>query len=252
MRISILKYVLFSIIICFFEYAPNELCLERDVINFRNNRILADADNRFDLNSFYQSTLSLANQLNDYNDDDEEIIYIRNAINSQIKKHKESNTLPDLNNVDKKTKKLIGELRKELEEVKKELDNKRNSEIAIQPIQDKRITKKDENISVSEYEDFNKLENEENFLESEDDNFEDEYNKIKSSNNYKKFKINGKIKKHEKKLFKKMMIFMVSQFLIVVSGAWYLGILFIPYTFSIIKKCWKLLNFRFKLEKLPR
>ncbi|SBW38096.1 Protein of unknown function (DUF2031), putative, partial [Plasmodium berghei] len=73
MRVSILKYVLFSIVICSFEYSKNELYfvndrgiwLERNVINFRNNRILSYADNEFDLNGFYQSTLNLANQLGD-------------------------------------------------------------------------------------------------------------------------------------------------------------------------------------------
>ncbi|CDU16358.1 hypothetical protein YYC_05049 [Plasmodium yoelii 17X] len=54
MRVNILKYVLFTIVICSFEYAKNELyyvnerstCLERNVINFRNNRILADPYNK--------------------------------------------------------------------------------------------------------------------------------------------------------------------------------------------------------------
>ncbi|EAA19320.1 hypothetical protein [Plasmodium yoelii yoelii] len=150
MRISILKFVFFSIIICSFEYAKNELyfvnersiCLERNITKFRNNRILADVDNQFDLNDFYQSTLSLVDQFNDCNDD-EEITNLRNIIDSQIKKHKESNTLPDLNNVDKKTKKLIHGLHKEIEEFKKELDNKGDNELAIQPIHDKIIIKKE-------------------------------------------------------------------------------------------------------------
>ncbi|CAD2109190.1 fam-b protein [Plasmodium vinckei] len=92
-----------------------------------NNRILADADNRFYLNNFYESTLNLANQFSDYIDDDKEITNLRNNIDSHIKKDKESNISPNLNNVDEKTKNLIYELQKELEEVKKELDNKRNS-----------------------------------------------------------------------------------------------------------------------------
>ncbi|CDU17124.1 fam-b protein [Plasmodium yoelii] len=225
MRISNLKFVFFSNIICSFECAKNELYLvneriiylERNVINFRNNRILSDVDNRFDLNDFYQSTLSLANQLNEYNDDDEEMIYIQSATYSHVNMHNENNTLPDLNNVDNKTTKLIDELRKELEKVKKELDNKRNSEIAIQPIQDKIITKKYENISVSEHEYFNQLENEGNWLEIKYDHFEAEYNKIKSSNNYNEFKITGKLKKHEKSRFKKMTTFVGSLFDIIGS-----------------------------------
>ncbi|ETB57312.1 hypothetical protein YYC_04820 [Plasmodium yoelii 17X] len=64
MRVSILKFVFFSIIICFFEYAQNELYyvnerkiyLERNIPNFRNNKILADADNQLDLNSAYNKT----------------------------------------------------------------------------------------------------------------------------------------------------------------------------------------------------
>ncbi|SCL89515.1 fam-b protein [Plasmodium chabaudi chabaudi] len=95
--------------------------LERNVINFRNNMILADADSQFDLYDFYQSTSSLANQFNDYNDDDDKITNLRNIIDSHIKKHKESNILPNLNHVDKKTKILIRKLRKELEETQKGL-----------------------------------------------------------------------------------------------------------------------------------
>ncbi|CAD2088357.1 fam-b protein [Plasmodium vinckei brucechwatti] len=171
----------FPFIICFFEYAKKELhfinersiYFERNIINFRNNRTLADADNQCDLNSFYESTLSLANKFNDCNDGDEEITNIRNAIDSQIKHHKENNTLPNLNNVDKKTKKIIYELQKEFEEVKKYLDNERNDELATQPIQNKKIIKKDKNIPVSKNEHFKQLENYENALVSDDDSFED-------------------------------------------------------------------------------
>ncbi|CAD2110698.1 fam-b protein [Plasmodium vinckei petteri] len=160
MIVSILKFVLFSIIICSYEYAQNELYfinetnkyLEKNIINFRNNRVLADADNLFDLNNFYESTFSLANQFSDYIDDDEEITNLRNAIDSHIKNHKENNTLPNLNNVDGKTKKLIYELQKELEKVKKEINNIRNAKLAIQPIQEKGIIEMDENISVSNHE----------------------------------------------------------------------------------------------------
>ncbi|EAA15180.1 hypothetical protein [Plasmodium yoelii yoelii] len=156
--------------------------LERNVINFRNNRILSDADNHFDLNEFYQSTLNLANQFNEYNDDDKEIVYIRNAINSHIKKCKESNTLLNLKNVDIKAKKIINKFRKELEKLTKELDNKINDELGIQSIHDKIIIKKDENSSVSKHEDFKQFEN-------------DKYNEITSSSNYKKLKTNRNLKK---------------------------------------------------------
>ncbi|VEV58074.1 fam-b protein [Plasmodium vinckei vinckei] len=176
MRISILYFVFFSIIICSFEYGKNVLhfinesnvYLERNIINLENNRILADANNKLDLNHFYESTLSLADQLNDCSgedDDDEDTQKFRNIIYSHIKKHKESNTLPDLNNVDKKRKKIIYELQKELDEVKKELDevkkdigNIRNNKLETQPIQDKRIVNRDEVVSVSNYEDLNRHE----------------------------------------------------------------------------------------------
>ncbi|SCL87002.1 fam-b protein [Plasmodium berghei] len=133
--------------------------LEMNVINFRNNRILVYADNEIDLNEFYQSTLSLASQLGDCVEGNKEISHLRNIIDSHIKKHKENATLPNLNNLDKRTKKIIYKLQKELEEVKKELDNKSNSEITTKLIQDKIITKTGENNSVSEYEDFKQLEN---------------------------------------------------------------------------------------------
>ncbi|ETB56440.1 hypothetical protein YYC_05585 [Plasmodium yoelii 17X] len=170
MRVNILKYVLFSIVICSFEYSKNELYsvndrgiyLERDVINFRNNRILADVDNRFDLNEFYQSTLSLASQLGDCIEGNKEIAHLQNIIDTHIKKNKGSNTSLDLKTVDSKTKKLINELRTELEEVKKRVANKRNDELAIQSIHEKKIEKKDENSSMSEHEDFKQLENNEN------------------------------------------------------------------------------------------
>ncbi|SCL82989.1 Protein of unknown function (DUF2031), putative [Plasmodium berghei] len=165
MRVSILKYVLFSIVICSFEYSKNELYfvndrgiwLERNVINFRNNRILSYADNEFDLNGFYQSTLNLANQLGDCVEGKKEIEHLRNIIDSHIKEHKGSNTSLDLKNVDSKTKKIINELRKELEDVTKELDNKRSGAVAMQFLHDKRIIKKDENSSVSEHEDLKQL-----------------------------------------------------------------------------------------------
>ncbi|KEG00395.1 hypothetical protein YYE_04578 [Plasmodium vinckei vinckei] len=172
--------IFFPIIICFFEYVKKELhfinegiYFERNIINFRNNRTLADADNQCDLNKFYESALSLADKLNDYNDGDGEITNIQNSIDSQIKNHKENNTLPNLNNADKKTKKLIYELQIEFEEVKKDLDNKRNNELATQLIQNKKIIKKDKNISVSKNDHFKQLKNYENVLLSDDDSFED-------------------------------------------------------------------------------
>ncbi|SCL82031.1 Protein of unknown function (DUF2031), putative, partial [Plasmodium berghei] len=224
--------------------------LERDVINFKNNKILADVDNQFDFNEFYESTLSLASQLGDCIEGNKEIAYLQSIIDSHIKKHKENNTLPDLNNVDKKTKKLIDQLRKELEEIKKELNNKRSSEVEIQPIKDKIITKKNKNNSVSEQEDFKQLENEGNFLEINDDNFKDEYNEITSSSNYKKLKINRKLKKENKKLVKKFMVFMVSHFVILGSGGGYLILLVIPCMISVIKNCWKSLKLSFKKSEI--
>ncbi|CDS44987.1 fam-b protein [Plasmodium yoelii] len=208
MRVSILKFVLFSIFICFFEYVKNELYLvnerniyhERNITNFRNNRILADADNQFDLNEFYQSTLSLANQFNDDNDDDEEIKYLQNIIDSHVKKHKENNTLPDLNSLDKKTKKLIDELQKEIEETKKELDNIRNNKLAIEPIQNNPVSEEEE-----EEEDFKQLKNERNIVGNEhyevDPKIEDE----------------SKTKRELTKLTKKLMVRGVVLTLLVLS-----------------------------------
>ncbi|VTZ80299.1 fam-b protein [Plasmodium yoelii] len=227
MRVNILKYVFFSIIICFFEYAQNELytvnerniCLGRNVINFRSNRVLADADNQLNLNDFYQSTLSLANQLNEYNDydDDKEISFLRNTIDSHIKKHQENNTLPDINSLDKKTKKVIRKLQKELEEVKKELNNKSNSEMTTKLTQEE-ITKTDENNSVSEDEDFNQLENEVNTLETEN-------NQIDFSNN--NFKDKQKLKKMVKGLIIRGLLIVLFSLAIALSG-------FINITFVII------------------
>ncbi|CAD2110625.1 fam-b protein [Plasmodium vinckei] len=231
MIVSILKFVLFSIIICSYEYAQNELYfinetnkyLEKNIINFRNNRVLADADNLFDLNNFYESTFSLANQFSDYIDDDEEITNLRNAIDSHIKNHKENNTLPNLNNVDGKTKKLIYELQKELEKVKKEINNIRNAKLAIQPIQEKGIIEMDENISVSNHE--------EDILETN----RNEINNI------------IKLEKEEKKLAWQFLLLVVSFIVIVGLGAMKLLLLLAPLFFFIHKTWHKINKYRFKL-----
>ncbi|CAD2103421.1 hypothetical protein YYG_01653 [Plasmodium vinckei petteri] len=252
MRVRILKYVFFSIIICSFEYAKNELYfinerniyLERNIINFRNNRILADADNQFDLYDFYQSTSNLASQFNDCNDDDEEITNLQNAIDSHIKKHKENNTLPNLNNVNGKTKKLIHELQKELEEKKRELDNIRNYELSINPIQDKRIIKRDENMSVSEHEGTT--------LDTECYNFEDEYNEITSGISYNKIELDENYKKSFKKFLKSWFVHVASYLVIMSSGSWAAAVILIPSTISLIKNFGEHVKIFFKLQKMPK
>ncbi|CAD2086351.1 fam-b protein [Plasmodium vinckei lentum] len=275
MGVSIFKLVFFSIIICSFEYVQNELhyvnersvSLERNIINFRNNRILADADNQFDLNNFYQSTSSLESQFNGYNDDCEEIKNLKNIIDSHIKNHRESNTAPKLNNANEEAKKLIHELRKELEEAKKELDNISSNELEIQPIHDKRKLKKDENISVSEHENFKQFENYENNLESENDNFkqfenyennlenendnfENKYNEIASSDIYKEIEINKNPKKKLKKNFKNKAMPIVGFSKIIESKSWHLALLLTPNVFSVIKDSWK--RFKFHIKKLKK
>ncbi|EAA21917.1 hypothetical protein [Plasmodium yoelii yoelii] len=230
-------------------YLVNErsINLERNVTNFRNNRILADVDNQFDLNDFYQSTLNLVDQFNDCNDD-EEITKLRNIIDSQIKKHKESNTLPDLNNVDKKTKKLVNELRTELEEIKKELDNKMNGELAMQPINDKRIIKKDENSSVSEHEDFKQLESFEKKLRTQKKKFKLEYYRIKLSKKYMELKINNKLKKKEEKLLKGLIVFSIITVLSMIAlGTMKLLLILAPAVFLLFKSWRKVREYRFKL-----
>ncbi|CAD2099588.1 fam-b protein [Plasmodium vinckei brucechwatti] len=223
---------------------------EKNITNFRNNRILADADNQFDLNNFYESTLSLVNQFSDYIGDDE-IPNLRNAINSHIKGHKENNRFPNLNNVDRKTKNLIYELQKELEEAKKELDNIRSNELATQPIQDKRVIKTDENISVSEHEDFKQFENYENILEIGNYNFEDEYNEIISNDTYEQIKIRKKIKRESIKAIINWVIGGIGFFLVMTSGSFSLTLPMMPNMFSVITSYWKIFKARNKL-KIPK
>ncbi|SCL82953.1 fam-b protein [Plasmodium chabaudi adami] len=262
MRANILNFVFFSIIICSFEYAENELYfmnerniyLERNIINLINNRILSDADNQFDLYDFYQSASSIANQFSDC-DHDEEMIRLRNIIDSHIRKHKENNTLLNLNNADKKTKKLIYELQKELEETKKEIDNIRINELAIQPMQDKRVIKRDGNISVSEHEDFKQLENSENILETEYDHFEYEYNEIISSNSYKKLKIDKKINRLCRNVIKRSILLVASCFMAIPAGGQLVLLLLIPNAVSIVYNCQKFVKLCFKsfnFDKAPR
>ncbi|SCL89569.1 Protein of unknown function (DUF2031), putative, partial [Plasmodium chabaudi adami] len=124
-----------------------------------------------------------------------EITNLRNIIDSHLEKYKENNALPNLNKVDKKTRRLIHELQKNLNEAKKEFDNKRNSELAIQLIHDKKIIKKYKKISVSKHENLKQLETEDDDFEDddfEDDNFEDDYferyyNEVISSKSYEKY-----------------------------------------------------------------
>ncbi|CAD2102378.1 hypothetical protein YYG_02552 [Plasmodium vinckei petteri] len=230
MRVNILNVVFLSIIICSFGFGKNELyfinersiCLERNIINFRNNRILAYADKEFDLNNFYESTFSLVNQLNDCNDDDEEITNLRNAIDSHIKNHKENNTLPNLNNLDGKTKKLIHKIQKELNEAKKELDNKGDGELSIQPIQDKRVIRKSENI-----------------FEIENNKIHNEYNKSTLSNCYKKLKQISKFKKSKKKLIINVMLLIITFFVIIASLGMKFLLMLIPCVPMIVYNSYK-------------
>ncbi|CDU17350.1 fam-b protein [Plasmodium yoelii] len=262
MRFNILKYVFFSIIICSFEYAKNELylvnertiCFERNIKIFRNNRTLADADNQFDLNEFYQSTLSLASQFNDCNDGNKEIAHLRNIIDSYIKKHKERSTILNLKNVDSKAKKLINKFRKELEELTKELDNEMNDELTIQPTHDKIIIKKDENSSVSEHEELKQLENYKNSSVSEHEEFKqlenDENNEIASSSNN-KLKIRRKLKKEVIKCIVTCLTFIVIVCSILI-GPVYLLALFIPSLISIYWSFWRVDKYRTKLKNISK
>ncbi|CAD2085074.1 fam-b protein [Plasmodium vinckei brucechwatti] len=254
---SIFKYVLFSIMICFFEYTQNELYyvnersiyLERNIINFRNSRILADTDYQFDLDNFYESALDFANAFNNYNDDDEEMTCLLNMIDSHVNKNKENNTIFDLNNASEGTKKIIYELQKELEEAKKELDNLRNGELEIQPIQDKKITENDEYNSVSEHEDIKQLENEGDFLKVEDNNFEDEYCEIISSNSYKKLKINQKLIDAGRKCIMASLTYIVSCFMYMSAGWGCFTIMHVPYIASIFMKWYKFIRLELKKKQ---
>ncbi|EUD71224.1 hypothetical protein YYG_03279 [Plasmodium vinckei petteri] len=246
MRVNILNFVFFSIIICFFGYGKNELYfinkrniyLERNIINFRNNRILADADKQFDLNNFYESTLSLANQFSDYIDDDDEIKNLRNIIDSRIKKNKEKNTLPNLNNVDEKTRNLIYELQKELEEVKKELDNIRNDKIPTQPIQNKRMIIKGENTSVSEHDDFGQLKNRGNLLDRK-------HNEVVSSSKN-ELKNNSETKKLVVNFLKKCLLLSAAFLALFISPALSFLLLIMPNLFDITNNIWKFIKLQFK------
>ncbi|WBY55507.1 fam-b protein [Plasmodium yoelii yoelii] len=246
MRISILKYVL-SIVICSFEYAKNVLelyfvnertiCFERNITNFRNNRILADTDNRFDLNDFYQSTLSLANQFSDCNDGNKEITHLRNIIDSHIKNNKESNTLLDLKNVDKKTKKIIHGLHKKIEETKKELDSIKNNKLEIEPI---------ENNSVSGEEDFKQLENEETIVANE-------HYEIDSSIEY-ELKTKRKLKKLTKGLLVRVLLLMALVLALLIPG--WTQIVFITMNVLVsietLIRCYQYVKLCFKLHKISK
>ncbi|SCL88101.1 fam-b protein [Plasmodium chabaudi chabaudi] len=261
MRISILNFVFFSIIICSFEYAKNILhfinesnvYLERNIINLENNRILANADNQFDLNNFYESTLTLADQFNDYkdnyeddDDDDEVIKKIQNIIDSHREKDKRNNTLPNLNNVDKKTKKLIHELRTELDGVKKELDNIKNNKLAIQPIQDKRIVNRREVASVSNHEGHNGSE----YLRVITAN---EQNAVNTTAYDKLINIR-KLNKKRKGLYVRAGILIALSILVHVPGInlWVMGTLIVGLSAETLFRCYQFRKFGLKIYKAPK
>ncbi|SCL91470.1 Protein of unknown function (DUF2031), putative [Plasmodium chabaudi chabaudi] len=76
--------------------------LGRNVINFRNNRILADVDNQFYLNNFYESNLNLVDACND-----DEIKCIQYVIDKHVKKFKVSSMLFELKGINMGMKFLI-------------------------------------------------------------------------------------------------------------------------------------------------
>ncbi|VTZ75036.1 fam-b protein [Plasmodium yoelii] len=238
MRVSILKYALFSIFICSFEYGKNELCLERNIINIRNNRILSDGDNQFNLHEFYESTSSVENQVNDHDNDDEKNISIRNTVDSHVKKNKKSKKSLYSKNVDKKRKKLIHGHHKEIkeieeieeiEETEKEIDNTNNNKLAIVPI---------ENNSVSE-----ELENEGNIVVSEhyeiNSSIEDELNDKLELNKM----VNGLI---TKVVFLNMLVFALSVNEWIEIG---LIIMSVALSFEIFFRFYQYLKLRFKVYK---
>ncbi|CAD2110851.1 fam-b protein [Plasmodium vinckei] len=254
MRVSILKFVFFSIIICSFEYAKNELYYanetsihhERNLINFRNNRILTDADEHFDLNYFYESIVSLADQLNDRKDVDKDIKKTRNIINSHIKEYKESNKLPNLNNVDKKTKREIHKLQKELEEVKKELDNIRNDKFEIQPIQDKRIIIKSEKNSVSNYEGPKGLEYLRSFTPNEQNEDETTAEDI--------LECQRELDKRLKGLMIRGLFMILLSLVLLIPGVIQIGaaIISVLLTIETFYRCYQYARLGFKIYKIPK
>ncbi|KEG00210.1 hypothetical protein YYE_04937 [Plasmodium vinckei vinckei] len=116
-------------------------------------------------------------------------------------KYKESNTRPNLNNLDGKTKKLIHKIQKELNEAKKELDNERNGELSIHLIQDKRVIKKSEHI-----------------FKIDEDKINDKYNKITLSNCYKTLKKISKSIKSKKNITIRAMLLIASLCVIISLG----------------------------------
>ncbi|CAD2092323.1 fam-b protein [Plasmodium vinckei brucechwatti] len=246
MKANILNFVLFSMVICSFEYAKKELYYvnersiyrEKNIIYFRNNRILADADKQFDFNDFYKSNLNFVSQYNDYDYDDKENVYLRNIIDSHVKKHKESNTTPNLNNVDGETKKLLLELRKDIEEVKKEIDNKRNGKLAAQSIQNKKISKKYKDNSAPEHASFKEFEHEKN-------------NEVISRSNN-ELENDAETRKSIKRLLKKGLVLAGISLGFLISGG-----LTIPFiviitlvSFDTFKKLWSHTRSEFKKTKI--
>ncbi|CDU16182.1 fam-b protein, partial [Plasmodium yoelii] len=230
-------------------YYVNErtICFERNIINFSNNRILADGDSQFNLHEFYESTSSVENQVNDHDNDDEKNISIRNTVDSHVKKNKKSKKSLYSKNVDKKRKNLIHGDHKEIEEIeetKKVVDNINNNKLAIAPI---------ENNSLSEEEDFKELENEGNIVVSEDyesdSSIEDELNdKLEL-----KKMVNGLMRKV---IFLNMIFFALSMnewveiILIIMTVALSFEIFFRLYQY--LKLCFKVYKRSLKKKESPK
>ncbi|SCL92244.1 fam-b protein [Plasmodium chabaudi adami] len=121
---------------------------------------------------------------------------LQNIIDPYIEKDNENDTLPNLDNIDEEKKKLIYELRKEIEEEQKKFASTRNNRLAMYSIQNRSITKMDDNNYISEQNNYN--------LENEGNGFEAEDNEIISRDNYMESKNNGKFKKTLKKILRVM------------------------------------------------
>ncbi|CAD2097207.1 hypothetical protein YYG_04785 [Plasmodium vinckei petteri] len=208
------KIFLFAIIICSLKYPKDELYNvndisinpQRNTINFGNGRILSHADKPFDLNYFYGSVLTLADQKDDDSNSDD-ISLFGDIPDLRINDLK-SNKLWDLKGKFSKPNKLANVARKNVSNRMQRRRDKTEPQVVIKNLSNNDILvileesmngEGDEYVTLNKYlENFKLLLDDNSMTDLDYDQIEEEYNTI-----FRNFMYNRSLRKHiNKSMFK--------------------------------------------------
>ncbi|VUC55979.1 fam-b protein [Plasmodium berghei ANKA] len=201
-------------------------------------------DASLDINDFYDSSLSILDKYNDGNYDGEENIYTKQIINFHQTNFEYSDTSSKLKDIED-VREFINEITSELEISKKENDNNREYEIAVEQNIDKRLVKKDIDLLISSCENLKELKHSEHILDIDVNNFEKKYNEVISGNNYNIVKCNSKFDETFKRFLKSHALILPVVLLCLISGGFA-----IPFVILSVHKTGYTINKLFKLIKI--